>query len=86
MAQPTEITEKMMTIQTIFLNNVTSIEVTEKPFWSEGVRCNQIRIVIECNDGRNRMESEMFLIANDDTEITWYGKNMEDVLAENKGE
>lgn len=75
-----------MTMQTTFLHNVTSIEVTEKPFWSEGIRCNQIKIVIQCNNGRNLMESELFLIANDDTEIVWYGKNIEDVLAKNKGE
>ena len=65
LAQPTEITEKLMHMQTTFLQNVTSIEVTKKPFYSENIRIEQIRIVIQCNDGRNSMESELFLIAKD---------------------
>jgi len=71
---------------TTFLHNVQSIEIIKKPFWSDNVMHDQIKIVIQCNDGRNSMESELFLISNDSTEIAWYGTNMEDVLAENKGE
>lgn len=62
-----------MNTQTIFLHNVTSIEVINKPFISENELYNQIKIIIQCNDGKDRMESEIILISNDKSEITWYG-------------
>lgn len=68
-----------MYMQTTFLHYVTSIEVTKKPFYSENIRYEQIKIIVQCNDGKDKTENEFILIPNDEGAITI---NVEDFTQE----
>jgi hypothetical protein len=55
---------------TTFLHNVQSIEILKKPFWSDKVLHEQIKLTIRCDDGQNKMESEIFLISSEEMKIS----------------
>jgi len=54
--------------QTIFLHNVTNVEITKQPFYStegpETFQYEQIKIIVRCYDGKSQLENELFLFSN----------------------